>query len=118
MGINEILNRWSEYIEGLYNDERCPAPPISNCTECSPIIVEEVEHALKKMKKGKAAGPDDVPIELITVLQDIGVMEVTKLLNIIYNTGEIPHDLTKSLFIAIPKKPGKLIVNNTERLVS
>ena len=87
MGKNEVLNRWSEYIEDPYNDERCPAPPISNGTEGSPILVEEVEHALKKMKKGKAAGPDDVPIELITVLQDIGIMEVTKLLKIIYNTG-------------------------------
>ena len=84
MGKNEILHRWSEYIEGVYNDERCPTPPISNGTEGSPILVEEVEHALEKMKKGKAAGPDDVPIELITALQDIGIMEVTKLLNIIY----------------------------------
>ena len=51
MGKNEILNRWSEYIEDLYNDERCPAPPISNGNEGSPILVEEVENALKKMKK-------------------------------------------------------------------
>ena len=106
MGKNEILNRWSGYIEVLYNDERCPAPPISNGIEGSPILAEEVEHALKKMKKGKAAGPDNVPIELITALQDIGVMEVTKLLNIICYTGEIPHDLAKSVFIVIPKKPG------------
>ena len=38
MGKNEILNRWSEYIEDLYNDERCPAPPISNGIEGSPIL--------------------------------------------------------------------------------
>ena len=31
-----------------------------------PNLAEEVKHALKKMKKGKAAGPDNVPIELIT----------------------------------------------------
>ena len=49
-----------------------------------------------------------MPIELITALQDIGIMDVTKLLNIIYNTGEIPHDLTKAVFIAIPKKPGTI----------
>ena len=65
-----------------------------------------MKHALKKMKKGKAAGPDNVPIELITVLKDIGIMEVTKLLNIVYNTGEIPHDLTKPVFIAKLMKPG------------
>ena len=71
-----------------------------------PNLAEEVKHALKKMKKGKSAGPDNVPIELITAQQDIEIMEVIKLLNIIYDTGEIPHNLTKSVFIAIPKNPG------------
>ena len=44
--------------------------------------------------------------ELITALQDVGIMEVTKQLNIIYDTGELPHDVTKSVFVAIPKKAG------------
>ena len=58
------------------------------------------------MKKGKAVGPDNVPIEFITALEETGVEEVTKLLNIIYETGKLLEDLTKSVFIALPKKPG------------
>ena len=118
MGKNEILNRWSEYIKDLYNDERCPAPPISSGIESSPILAEEVEHALRKMKKGKVAGPDNVPIDLITALQDIGIMEVTKLLNIIYDKGEIPHDLKNLSLLRYQRSLEQLIVNNTERLVS
>ena len=36
----------------------------------------------------------------------IGVDAITKLINKIYDTGQIPGDLTKSIFIALPKKSG------------
>ncbi|XP_037789312.1 uncharacterized protein LOC119584717 [Penaeus monodon] len=90
------VKQWSEYTEELYKDERGPAPPINTVTESSPILAEEVEQAIKKMKKVKAAGPDNVPTEIITALKEVGIMEITKLLNIIYDTGELPNDLTKS----------------------
>ena len=48
------------------------------------------------MKTGKAAGPDNIPIELITALEDVGIAEVTKLLNIIYDSGELPDDFLKN----------------------
>ena len=31
---------------------------------------------------------------------------LTDFLNAIYDSGEIPSDLSKSIFIALPKKPG------------
>ncbi|GFO09658.1 endonuclease-reverse transcriptase, partial [Plakobranchus ocellatus] len=37
---------------------------------------------------------------------DFGIGKVTHLLNEIYDTGQIPTDLSKSIFIALPKKPG------------
>ena len=106
MDKSEILHRWLEYIEDLYDDQRGPAPVINTSTGGLPILKEEVEQAMQRMKKGKAAGPDNVPIELITALEETGVEEVTKLLNIIYETGKLPEDFTKSLFIALPTKPG------------
>lgn len=82
-----------------------PPPHISN--EDGHIIMEdEVRHALSKMKSGKAPGPDDIPSELITALDEVGIKAVTKLLNNIYDTGEILTDMKKSIYIAIPKKPG------------
>ncbi|GFN82748.1 large proline-rich protein bag6 [Plakobranchus ocellatus] len=67
---------------------------------------EEVETAIKKMKHGKATGPDIISVELIEALEDFGIGKVTHLLNEIYDTGQIPTDLSKSIFIALPKKPG------------
>ena len=102
----DILNRWSEYITELYHDDRGPPPIIDNEDEGPLILEDEVQKALTKMKKGKAAGPDDIPSEMITALNEIGIKEVTKLLNLIYTTGEIPADMKKSVYIAIPKKQG------------
>ena len=43
----------------------------------------------KKMKKGKAAGSDDIASEMLTALGEFGIKEITGLLNIIHDTGEI-----------------------------
>ena len=89
----DILNRWSEHITYLYYDDRGPPLIIINEDEGPHILEEEVQKALKKIKKGKAAGPDDIPFELITAPGEFGIQEVTKLLNTIHNTREIPTDL-------------------------
>ena len=43
---------------------------------------------------------------MLNALEEVGVKELTLLLNRIYETGDIPPDLTKSVFITLPKKPG------------
>ncbi|GFN94698.1 RNA-directed DNA polymerase from mobile element jockey-like [Plakobranchus ocellatus] len=58
------------------------------------------------MKHGKATGPDNISVELIEALEDFGTGKITHLLNEIYDTGQIPTDLSKSIFIALPKKSG------------
>ncbi|GFS20164.1 LINE-1 retrotransposable element ORF2 protein [Elysia marginata] len=71
-----------------------------------PIIKDEVRAAIRKMKAGKATGPDGVAVEMIEALEEYGVEKLTSLLNEIYDTGEIPTDISRSVFIALPKKPG------------
>ncbi|GFR58185.1 RNA-directed DNA polymerase from mobile element jockey-like [Elysia marginata] len=58
------------------------------------------------MKNGKAAGPDQIPIELLKALGNWGIDQLTKLLNRIYDTGNIPKDMLISTFITLQKKPG------------
>jgi exonuclease III len=102
----DILNRWSEYIEELFDDNRASKPNIKKNIEGPPIMKGEVRLAIKSMKTNKATGPDGISIEMIQCLDELGVDVMTKLINKIYDTGEIPEDLTKSIFIALPKKPG------------
>ncbi|GFO39078.1 endonuclease-reverse transcriptase [Plakobranchus ocellatus] len=102
----EILNRWSEYVEDLFKDDRCEKPKIKNNIEGPTILKEEVEAAIKKMKNGKATGPDNIPVEIIKALDNLGIDLTTKLLNAIYDSGTTPEDLCESVFILLPKTPG------------
>ena len=52
----DILDMWSEYITELYHEGRTP-PSIINYDESPQILAEEVQNALKYMKK--KARPQD-----------------------------------------------------------
>ena len=58
------------------------------------------------MKNGKSPGNDEVVIEMIEATRDFAIEHITKIANKVYNTGTIPNEMAKSIFIAIPKKPG------------
>ena len=70
------------------------------------ILHDEVRAAMIKMKYGKAAGPDNITIEALAALDDWGIDLITNLLNDIYDNGEIPKEMFKSVFIMLPLRVG------------
>ena len=101
---DEILERWSEYIEELFDDERGQKPVIRKNIEGPRILKAEVTAAIAHTKRNKAAGPDGIVVEMIEALEDFGIDTMTEIINEIYDSGTIPEDLSKSIFIALPKK--------------
>ena len=99
----DVANRWKEYITELYDDDRAEMPKFAMTTGCN-ILQEEVQKAINSMKNGKATGSDELSTEVLKALDDCNVKAITKLCNTIYNTGYIPTELEKSIFITIPKK--------------
>ncbi|GFN75271.1 RNA-directed DNA polymerase from mobile element jockey-like [Plakobranchus ocellatus] len=73
----KILERWAEYIRELFKDDRKDHNIMKNNIAGPPIMKEEVETAIKKMKHGKATGPDNISVELIEALEDFGIGKVT-----------------------------------------
>lgn len=57
------------------------------------------------MKTCKAAGKDDISMELIQNVSIELQEELFKLVNEIYTTGKISKDFKESIIIPIPKKP-------------
>ena len=106
MDKEKILERWAEYIGELFEDNRKEHDVMKKNFAGPPIMKDEVREAMIKMKTGKATGPDGLSIELIEALEEDGIEKVTTLLNEIYDTGQIPVDMSRSIFIALPKKPG------------
>lgn len=59
---------------------------------------------LHNLKNRKATGPDNIPIEFLKAFDIRNLTHLTKMLNQIYETGEIPKDWVKSVFIPLHKK--------------
>ena len=47
--------------------------------EINCVISEEVKNALRRMKIGKAAGPDELPVEVWKCMEKIGIKFLTRL---------------------------------------
>ncbi|GFR82208.1 endonuclease-reverse transcriptase [Elysia marginata] len=103
MDISDILERWSQYVEELFDDVRGPKPPIRN-NEGPPIMEEEVRNAIRKMNHNKATGPDETPVELFDALNETCLVHFTELISLIYDTGQWPSDLKKISIHNAPKK--------------
>ena len=54
------------------------------------ITEDEVKIAMKKMKNGKAVGPDDIPVEAWRSLGDMAVRFLTRLFNRILEEERMP----------------------------
>ena len=102
----KIIERWTEYIQELFEDDREALPQIRKDIEGPEILKDEVRFAIKQMKRNKACGPDNIYAELLQATDEFRVDKVTEIANDMYNSGNIPEDLSKSIFIALPKKPG------------
>ena len=68
----------------------------------------EVRWAMKDMKRGKAVGSDGISVEMLRAIGDMAVEKITEIANKVYNSGQIPEQMCKSEFIAIPKVSGTL----------
>ncbi|XP_068213952.1 uncharacterized protein [Palaemon carinicauda] len=64
---NAIKRRWETYFEGLLNEEN-PRTVFEDGLPNEAVTIEmtrkEVNQAVKKMKSSKAAGPDNIPLEV------------------------------------------------------
>ena len=103
--VDKIIDRWKEYIEDLFYDNRADNP-IQDYLQGPKIVKSEIESALKQMSKGKAVGVDNISAEALQALGDFGIEKLTELCNDMYKSAYIPEDLRTSIFIALPKKPG------------
>ena len=106
----EIMKRWTEYCSELYNhssssgDPGVLEVPAATNNDMHPILREEVELAVKSLKKGKSAGVDNIPGELIQAGGESMITVLTAICNKIWRTGEWPKPWTQSLIITLPKK--------------
>ena len=105
-----VLKRWKEYFEKLMNEEnnrdpRTEEPEVVN-KEVNCVSKEEVKNALRKMKKGKAVGPDELPVEVWKCMGKIKIKFLTRLFNRLLMGKWMPEEWRRNVLIPIYKNKG------------
>ena len=85
----------------LYNHKASGDPLVLNCPQTDteddhPILRREVEAAVQSLKKGKSAGVDNVPAELVQAGRENVISALTTICNKIWQTGEWPTPWTQA----------------------
>ncbi|VDP59798.1 unnamed protein product [Schistosoma mattheei] len=108
--IEEQRNRWVEHFkELLYRPTPLNPPNIEAAhmdlpIDVGPPTIEEISMAVKQIKSGKAAGPENIQAEALKA----DVAATAKILHILFNKiwdeEQVPTDWKERLLIKIPKK--------------
>ena len=105
-----VLKRWKEYFEKLMNEENNREPRTEEAEvvkeEVNCVSREEVKNALRRMKKGKAVGPDELPVEVWKCIGEMGIKFLTRLFNRLLMGERMPEEWRRSVLIPIYKNKG------------
>ena len=105
----QILNQWTEYCSELYNHKATGDPAVLNCPQTDTedahtILRKEVEAVVQSLKKGKSAGVDNIPAELVQAGGEDVITALTTICHKLWLTDDWPTPWTQSLVITLPKK--------------
>lgn len=109
-----IAETWKNYCERLYaNSEPEDKTGVIYDWEKEPSILRsEVVAAVRKLKRGKSGGEDQITAETIKAMGEKGIDTIHTICEEIWNTGIWPSDWCKSVFIPIYKKGAPTDCNN------
>jgi hypothetical protein len=82
--------------------EQIAPPPTDD--EAHDILYEEVEAAVKRLKRNKSPGTDGITGEMIQAGGEMLMAEIHSLCNQAWHEGGIPAEWAKSIIVTIPKK--------------
>ncbi|KAK3526321.1 hypothetical protein QTP70_022740 [Hemibagrus guttatus] len=105
-----VQRRWKEYFEELMNEENEREKRVEGVNsveqKVDKIRKDEVRKALKRMKSGKAVGPDDIPVEVWKCLGEAAVEFLTSLFNRVLESEKMPEEWRRSVLVPIFKNKG------------
>ncbi|KAK3545698.1 hypothetical protein QTP70_011272 [Hemibagrus guttatus] len=105
-----VQRRWKEYFEELMNEENEREKRVEGVNsveqKVDKIRKDEVRKALKRMKSGKAVGPDDIPVEVWKCLGEAAVEFLTSLFNRVLESERMPEEWRGSVLVPIFKNKG------------
>jgi hypothetical protein len=113
---HKILNRWKNCFCQLLNVHGAGGVRQTEMHTAEPFVPEpsasEAEVAIGKLKSYKCPGVDQIPAELIQAGGGTLLSEIYKLIKLIWNKEELPHQWKESITIPVRKKGDKTDCSN------
>ena len=110
VNLDAVLNRWKEYFEKLMNEENNRDPRKEEAEvvneELNCVSRDEAKNALRRMEKGKAVGPDELPVEVWKCIEKTGIKFLTRLFNRLLMGERMPEEWRRNALISIYKNKG------------
>ncbi|XP_059310991.1 uncharacterized protein LOC132062434 [Lycium ferocissimum] len=119
-----IRRRWQSYFHKLLNDEGDRDIVLGDleyserCRDfgyCRSIKVEEVKGVVRRMSRGRATGPDEIPGEFWKTAGRAGLEWLTRLFNVIFKTAKMPEEWRCSTMIPLYKNKSNIQSYNKYR---
>ena len=107
---NEILSRWREYFEALLNPVKASTRDKHEVThpgEEEVFTAAKVATAITGIKSGKAAGEDEIRLEMLKALIKEGILWVTQMCQVAWKFGKISRDWQTGVIIPVFKKENR-----------
>ncbi|XP_070004261.1 uncharacterized protein [Nicotiana sylvestris] len=104
--------RWQTYFHKLLNEERDRHIVLGELEHSESrrdfgyyrrITTYEVEGAMRKMCRGRATGPDEIPVKFWKSAGRVGLKWLTGLFNVIFKTKKIPEEWRWSTMVLLYK---------------
>ncbi|XP_070025876.1 uncharacterized protein [Nicotiana sylvestris] len=101
MGDDQIKRRWQTYFHKLLNEEGDQDIVLGELRSAnSPhelsyggdIEVDKIMEAMRKMRRGRATGPDEILVKLWRCVGRAGLEWLTGLFNVIFKTNKMPEE--------------------------
>jgi hypothetical protein len=107
----EILNRWKNYFGQLLNLHGVGSVRHIEMHTTEPFVPQpsasEIEVTIGKLKRHKSAGAVQIPAELFQAGGETFRSEIHKLIKLIWNKEELPHQWKGSIMVPNHKKVDK-----------
>ncbi|KAG5612532.1 hypothetical protein H5410_023813 [Solanum commersonii] len=96
-----IKQRWRKYFHKLLNEEGggdivlndlAHSGGLQDFGYCRCFRIEEVIRAISRMSKGRATGPDEIPVDFWKSANKAGIEWLTRLFNVIFKTAKMSDE--------------------------